>query len=564
MSCENFFQTYIGALCDPAATTVYDYAPTLSEVFNDETCQKIESRSNAVLIRDDDCRLIVQGSDYLHVILALSIVEDIVARFETNFSYPSMHNSSAMLDKVLERAYSHDDESGDGRDWSAMPEEVKQAFIVSLMDSDVSESTVTGVIDITDEQDEDEEPVAAAAAASTDVGSIVLSSHAAAAASTHDTLSSATLQNVVESPPRLDISDTSVQPIVRLAVSKGYSEDEIKSVLSNTVQLKESEFLRSLHTNRRLQLATSRQPSVDNSTSLQQVVVSSGQPVAAADNNSSVHTFGQSSICSIAGPKDVYLQRVDRASSNVANVDDLGRRDERDSCMDLDELNAELLMEAVDDSVICLKSDHEMHSSDDGSEIVLEFNTDADARLIEIAEQSRLPKEFVVLSEQRPENSSTAGSGASSGKKRRKKTKKKKNLLPDKTVVHTEKLTNAVTARNDMNELDCISLIPGGQSTAAAAADQSSNVVNVSDNNDSDSDVMIEAPENAEGWRTVDGRKDRHHLTHQNDQWNHPIHVQPAGSVNNGVYKNNNYQNPRQFDFPVSGSNSVPTSDTGI
>ena len=478
---------------------MYDYAPTLSEVFDEDTCQKIEDKSHAVLIRDGDCRLIIQGSDQLHVLLALSIVEDIVARFETNVSESSQLNSSAMLDNMLKRAYSNDGEVEDGFDWSTMPEEVKRAVLVSLLDSDVSETTVVDIVNVTDEEAETQETVPVEVHTA-DVSSSVGSADAAATANGSNTSSVTTANKVVDSPVKLDFSDPAIQPLIKLALSKDYSREEIENVLSNNSQWKESEFLRSLHTNRRIQSLSAR----------------SHQPSA--------------------------------SSMEAASVEDTARHETH---MDVDVLNTEASVAAGDDSVILLMSDHEMESFDEDDDKNLDV--EKDSRLVPLAEQSVLPSDQAQIT--------TAGeSGAVSGRRRKKKKRNKRKILnlPNRTVPQEEKAPVVLKTGNEINDLDCISLIP----SAALSATVDVSVLCVSEESNSDSDIL-EVPLNDCIMMPVVGRKQQCQLDRQKEARSRSpvVHLR---STSDNTYKNDSCSNPRQLDgFTASALSSVPATAAG-
>lgn len=477
--------------------TVYDHAPMLSNLFNEEMCQKIEDKSHAVIMRDSDCRLIIQGSDQLHVLLALSIIEDIAARFETNVpSETSGHSSSRMLNAVLEQAYSNDNEVKDAFDWSTMPEEVKRSVLVSLFDNDVSETAVIDLESITGEHEM--VPVAVVA----DVGSSLNSNNddggdgddikdifqnetviktpgsatVAASVSASDTLSVAVANVAVDLPHNFDFSDPTVQPLIKLALSKGYSREEIEKVLSRTKQWKESEFLRILHTNRRILSSASQLPSV------------TAQSSRFADN--SVPFV----VCSVTGPRDTH--RAGNSSEERGNVEDVSRND---SYVDVHEVNTQM-SDAADESAILLISDNEMETGD---------NVDIGREHLQsvlLAEQSPLPSNGALTNE--PAKTNTSSGASLISRNTRKKLKRKQNrqkLFADKMAQQKHQSAVVKSTRNDaINELDPISLIP---SSSSALVDASSEVFVVSDDSDSDG---IEGPQNLTGMKPVVSHEAQH------------------------------------------------------
>ena len=492
--------------------TVYDYAPTLSNLFDEETCQKIENKSRAVIIRDDDCRLIIQGSDQLHVLMALSIVEDIAARFETNVSDPSRRRSSAKhdLDKVLERAYSRDDEADDTFDWSIMPEEVKRAILVSLCDSDVPE--VIELENITEEQTVGQETVPVQII-TTGVSS---SNSEAAATSTVSNMSIAAASKVpvVDLSSKLYMSDPTVQPLVKLATSKGYSQEEIETVLSKNNQWKESEFLRTLHTNRRIRSATCQQPSDSIPRTSQQPTVS----------------------------KNVHACRDGADIMEVVN-DELV--ESRDVCIDVDEVNA------ADLSVILLRSDHEMESSDDH-----DFDKeDSSSRLAESAEHTAFPTNGALPNKQVQKNAAAQSSASRQPKKNKKRKRNKRKSSPNAAVQEKDRAPDVIKTGTDINDLDPISMIP---SAPAAAIDVSSDVVVVDDSSDSD----VEVPEIAASMKLVVGRKERRQTARQNKERDRSPVLQPS-STSSHSYVSESHSNTRQPDFLAPASASVPTDTPG-
>jgi len=500
---------------------VYDYAPTLSDVFNEDTCQKIEDRSRAVLIRDGDSRLIIQGSDELHVLLALSIVEDIVARFETNISDSSRCRSSAMLDidKVLKRAYSNDDEVEDGFDWSAMPEEVKRAVLVSLIDSDVSEAADVSAENITDQQTVSQETVPAEI-----LTAVVSSSNSDTGRSTSSIV---TAGKVVDLPLRPCISSPAIQPLVKLAMSKGYSEEEIENVLSKTSHWKESEFLRTLHTNRRVQSAACQQSSASVSDTFQ-------QPVVLCDST----TLAQSGV----------------ANKDARICEDISRHD---TYMDVD-----VSVAAGDDSVILLKSDLEMVSSDDNDveNLVVEIE-DNSSRSAASAEPSVFSNIAALPSEQ-AQKIATGHSDASPRQRKKKKKRKKKKASPKvalpKIAVEQKDVQPAVIKTgNEICDLDDISLIPS-VSSAINVIDISDDVVVVDDSSDTDSEVE----ENTVNIKPVLGNKEQHQLGRQKEARNRSPVMQSSGT-NSDTYKSESYSNPRQPDFPAPAFISDPLVTAG-
>lgn len=513
---------------------MYDYAPTLSDVFNEDTCQKIEEKSHAVLIRDGDCRLIIQGSDQEHVLIALSIVEDIVARVETNVSASSGHNSSAMLDKVLKRAYSDDGEAEDGFDWSTMPEEVKRAVLVSLLDSNEPEVTV---IDLDMEgiaDNRSESP--AAAATDTVVTSFASSSNAAAPASVNNTLSSGTVSKVVDSsPPKLDITDPAIQPLVNLAMSKGYSVEEIENVLlSKAVRLKESEFLRILHTNRRLQSASSQQASISSTFQQPAVLLDSivnSASSKSADETLHIHTFDQSPMCSVTGSRDVHLQGVGTGSAKRADDEGIGS----DNYIIIDEAISEMSAVAGNDSVILLKSDQESSDDDDDDDDDknMEVEIDINARLMALASESEVPVNSAVWSDEQTQKSTAVELGGSS--KRKKKKRKKKQNLPHTVAHQKEESPPTMKTGPDINDLDCISLIPAAPSSAVV---KSNIVVMVSDNSDCE---ITDMSEDVASMQPVVDRNERRQLARQKEE-----------------------SNPRQLNIPAAAFTSVPAVATGV
>ena len=516
---------------------MYDYASTLSDLFNEDTCQKIEEKSHAVLIRDGDHRLIIQGSDQLHVLLAVSIIEDIVARMETNVSASVGHQSSAMLDKMLKRAYSHEGEAEDGFDWSTMPEEVKRAVLVSLLDNDEPEVTVVSMEGIV------ETPAGAAAAVvvSSSAGSTSAVS-AATAVNVSNTLSSVTVSKEVDSPPKLDITNPAIQPLVKLATSKGYTLLEIENVLHNkTSKLKESEFLRILHTNRRLQSATSGQASM-SSAFLQPVVLHdknvNSAPLRSADESVCVYTSGQSPICSVTVSQDACLQEVGPGSMKGTNNGDVER-----------------FIEGDESITILLKSDEEDDSfEDDDDNKNIDVDNDVNARLMALSNESEiLYNSAVQIGEQTQKNVAVKSGG---GTRRKKKKRKKKQLSPDTTVHQEEEPPPTVNTGNDINELDCISLIPA---TKPAAVDKSNNVVFVSDSSDSETIDISEDTDKDTGSRKAVVCKEQREFACRKEVWNqfHRVHL----NSNNSENKNHN---PRQFNFPAPDFTSVPAVATGV
>lgn len=468
---------------------MYDYdAPTLSDVFDEDTCQKIEDKSHAVLIRDTDRGLIIQGSDQLHVLLALSIVEDIAQRFATSVNESSSLNSSAMLDKMLQRAYSNDDEmeDDDGFDWSTMPEEVKRAVLVSLIDIDVTETAVVDVENVTDEQAVNKETVPVEVPTAS-VSSCTSSTSATTTASASNTSSVAVANEVVDLTFKLDFSDPSIQPLVIVALSKGYSQDEIENVLSETSQWKESAFLRALHTNRRIQ--TSQQSSVSK-------------------------TF------------------------------------QHDIHMDVDEAQS---VAAANDSVILLKSDQEIESTDDGDDELLEIEKQG-SQTVSVDKQSLFTGSIAVLYGQAP-TTAAAGPDACPGHKRKKKKRKKKKQSPV-TVAHQEEKMPVIKTRTDISDLDSISLIP---SASSAIADVSNDVMVVDDNSDSD---VVEVQDSVASMKPVVNRKQRRAIAGQNEARSRSPHQQSRSTTSNTSEKGSQ-SNRGQLDLPEPASSSVPVVDAG-
>ena len=540
---------------------MYNYPPTLSDVFDQDTCQKIEDKSRAVIIRDGDCRLIIQGSDQLHVLLALSIVEDIAARFVTNVSESSANSSSVMLDKVLNRAYSNDGEVEDVFDWSTMPEEVKRAVLVSLLDSDVPETTVADVKKVADERLGNEETVQVDILPA-GVGSFASGYSAATTASVSDTSSVTAANRVVDLPLRLDFSDPTIQPLVKLALSKDYSREEIKDVLSKNSQWKESEFLRALHTSRRIRTAISQQAPVSvTKTQQQQPVVLCGSAVTVHsvfdDKNAHSCTLSQSAVSSAAGPKDVRLHRVGTGGMEVANAKDV------DTYMDVDEITTEvsaaddsvILLTAADDSVILLKSDQEMESSDDADVERAEIEKDNSA-LVLSTEQSLFPEKSLLPTEQVQKNAA-AESGAVSRHRQKKKKRNKRKVLQETTAHQKDKALTVVKTGDHINDLDCISLVP---SASPAIVDVSSDVI-IDDSSDSD---IIEVPANAGSMKPVLSRNARRQLAHQNEARSRSPLVRPSGT-NDRACENESYGDPtpRRLDYPATVVSSVPGIDSG-
>jgi len=513
---------------------VYDYAPMLSNVFSEETCQMIEDKSRAVLIRDGDCRLIIQGSDQLHVMLALSYVEDIIARFETNISDSSQRRSSAKLDldKVLKRAYSNDGEAEDGSDWSTMPEEVKRAVLTSLLDNDISEPTVVDVEKITDEQAVSETVPAEILNAS--VSSFPSSSNSDAAAT--PAVTSTFIRTASKVPPKLDIFDPAIQPLVNLAMSKGYSREEIENVQSKTSNWKESEFLRTLHTNRRIQSAACQQPSVSVSKTLQQPTVSCDSITVPPSRDAHICTHGQSPVFSVTGVNDAPLRRVGTASVEVEDVR------QHDTYMDVDETLA------ANDSVILLKSDLEMDTSDEGDDDDFENleirKEDSNSQLAVSSNQRALHSNIALPDEQAQHFPEQLGAVPRKKKKRKKRTKRK--VSPNTSVQQKDIPPAVIKTGSDINDLDAISLRP---STSEAVVDVSS-----------DSDVEV-LPENDMRLKLI-GRKERHQVARQTEARNHSPVMQPSRTSGGNAYKNDLSNNvPRH---PTPSFNFVPSVSAGI
>jgi len=498
---------------------VYDYTPTFSDVFNEDTCQKIEEKTHAVLIRDGDCRLIIQGSDQLHVLLAVSVVEDIVARVETNVSSSSGHNSSAMLDKMLKRAYSHEGEAEDGFDWSTMPEEVKRSVLVSLLDSDEPEVTIVGTEGIVDESSKS--PATTAAAVSSFAGT----SNAAAPAVVSNTLSPATVSKVpvVElDSPRLDITNPAIQPLVKLALSKGYCVDEIEIVLHKTSQLKESEFLRILHTNRRLQSATS-------------------QPASVTVNSAS-------SAHSVTGSKNIHLQGVGTHSMKGADSENVGRCVGGSNYIVIDESVMEVSPAGGNDSVILLKSDDEKEGSDDDDknmEVEIPVHNDAPLKNREVGsdEQSR----------------KTAAVELGVGTRRKKKKRKKKQLSPVTTMNQKEEPPPTSRTGNDIGDLDCISLIPAARTTAA---DKFSTVVFVTDSSDSE---VMDISQDIDSRKPAVDLNEQHQFAAHKEESRLFSHTR-SGGVSSNTFGNENIQCSRQSNIaaPAPAFTSVSAVATGV
>ena len=503
---------------------MYDYAASLSEVFSEDTCQKIEDRSHAVLIRDGDCRLIIQGSDQLHVLLALSIVEDIVARFETNVSDSSRRCSSAMvdIDKVLQRAYSNDDEMENSFDWSLMPEEVKRAVLVSLLDSDVSGAAGVGLENVTNEQvvREPAETVTAVVSSS--------NSNTGATASVSATSSIVTASRLADLPSKPDISHPVIQPLVRLAKSKGYSEEEIENVLSRASQSTESEFLRTLHTNRRIQ-----QSSVSVAETLQEHESIVTVPSRVADRDAHIYALGQSLICS-AYDAAAPSQRVGTDSMKTANVEDFGHRD---TCMDVDEAN-------FDDSVILLKSDAESDSSDDDDIENLETGKEDDGN-------SRFAPFPSLLSSEQAQKIAAVQLGASPLQRKKKKKRKKKKASANPTVQQPAvEQPSVMKTGTDINDLDAISLMPPPASSPTVVVSDDEVVIDVS----SDSDVPVEVPDSDASMKLVCSRREQRQLARQKQARNQFPIVQPSRTSSSA------FRTTRQPDFPAPPFIPVPAA----
>jgi len=497
----------------------------LSDVFNEDTCQKIEDKSNAVLIRDNEAgRLVIQGSDQLHVLLALSIVEDIVARYETNVS-ESTHNSSTMLDKMLQQVYLNDSEAEDGCDWSTMPEEVKRAVLVSLFDNDVSEINVDGE-NITDKQAGNQESTDENDTSSTSKGSEVV---------------------VLSCTP--DISDRAIQPLVKLAISKEYSREEIANVLKKSNQWKESEFLRALHTNRRMQSAAREKLSASGCETLQQPgglndCITSGAQCRFTDQNTYSFTAGRSPEYFVIAPKNSGFCNAGTSSVPSANV----VPGMHEISMDIDEVNTtELSIAAADDSVILLKSDNELNSSDDDNSENMEVRRDISARLVALAKDSLVTDKII-----------DEAVASANTKRKRKRKKKKKQPLPD-TAEHQKETPSPVTIKTgyEINDLDSISLV--APSSAAAAADLSASVVIVED--DSDSDIM-EIPENIDSVKPVDGSQKQWQIADQQQVQNSYRALYPGGT-NRITSVVESYRNPSRLEFPAPAFTSVPAVSAG-
>jgi len=502
--------------------TVYDYAASLNEVFSEDTCQKIEHRSHAVLIRDGGCRLIIQGSDQLHVLLALSIVEDIVARFETNIGDSSKHSSSAMVDinKVLERAYSNDDEVENSFDWSSMPEEVKRAVLVSLIDSDVSEAAGVDVKSVSDVQAVSEESLPAETVTGT-----------GATASVGSMSSSMTASRRADWPSRTDISDPVNQPLVRLAKSKGYSEEEIERVLSAAGQWKESAFLRTLYTNRRIQ-----QSSVSETLQQHESIVRAPPKVA----DKYAHTFALAN-CATGSNDAAASHRVSTNSIQRANAEGI--------CMEVDEVNGDDSITVLDDSVILLKSDFETDSSDDDDNENLEIEKEKDDSL------RYVPSNVGALPNEQAQKTALVQSGASprQRKKKKKRKKKKANLVNPNPAVHqpaAEQLPVMKTG-TDINDLDAISLMPASSSSSTTVVLDDEMIVDDS----SDSDVVIEVPENDASMKPVLSRKEKRQLAQQKQAQSQPPIMRPRITSTSS----NTFRYPRRRDFPTPRFVSVPT-----
>ena len=527
---------------------MYDYAPTLSKLFSEDTCQQIEEKSHAVLIRDSDCRLIIQGSDQMHVLLAVSIIEDIVARVETNVSASSGHKSSAMLDEVLERAYSHHGQAEDGFDWSTMPEEVKRAVLVSLLDSDEPEVTFVDVEGIADEQTES----VATAEADVVVSSSASHSCATTPASVSDALSSVTVSKVVDLPPKLDITSPAIQPLVRLATSKGYTLEEIENVLhSKSSHLKESEFLRTLHTTRRLQSATSQQASVSSAFLHQPAasLVSIANSASSRSADETVHTSGRSLICSVTGSKDVHLQKVGTGSVKGACGSDVKRCVESD-----DDIVDDSTTQVSSAAVILLKSDQEEEScdDDDSDNKNMDIDIDVNQQLMALAYEGILYESAVPCAEQNQKNVAVESGGSS---RRKKNKRKKKQLLCHTTVRQKEKPPPTAKTGNDVSELDCISLIPA---TKPAAVDKSKSVVFVSDSSDGE---IIDISEDTGSWKPVVRKERREFVCRKEERNQFPLMHSSSNSGNTS--ENKNHQNTRQLNNPVPAFTSVPAVATG-
>jgi len=537
----------------------------LSDIFDEDTQQKIEDKSHAVLIRDTDHRLIIQGSDQLHVLLALSIIEDIVARFETNVGESARHNSSSMLDTVLKRAYSNDDEAeDDGFYWSTMPEEVKRAVLVSLLDNDdVPEATITNVDDVTEEQFKQCEITAGFSNRST-----AGSSRVATTESVNSIASSAAATVVADLPnPRLDIADPTIQPLVKLAMSKDYTRDEIETILNKASQWKESEFLRALHTNRRLQVATTQHsPPFDSEACKRPRVSDIGAKCSLIDKNEHVSQHHVSPLCCAFGPNIV-------GGSTVSNIGSCAVKND-DTRMDVDEVPTV----ASPKCVILLKSDEEMENSDDeGSErmsTAVDINSklmalaaessvplsnsatpsepaarmstavDINSKLMALAAESSVPLSNSATPGEPAANYATADSNAACGSKKKKKKRKKKNLLLPITVCGEEKPGTKTETGDDVTNLDCISLIP--TSASGSTMDMDSDVLVVSDDSGSDLEVMVEDQLD----RRMDGP------SRVQSRSSHVHYSSTINSIGNSETNHNQH-------FPSSTVSSIPAVGTG-
>ena len=503
----------------------------MSDIFDEDTQQKIEDKSHAVLIRDTDHRLIIQGSDQLHVLLALSIIEDIVARFETNVGESARHNSSSMLDTVLKRAYSNDDEAeDDGFYWSTMPEEVKRAVLVSLLDNDdVPEATITNVDDVTEEQFKQCEITAGFSNRST-----AGSSRVATTESVNSIASSAAATVVADLPnPRLDIADPTIQPLVKLAMSKDYTRDEIETILNKASQWKESEFLRALHTNRRLQVATTQHsPPFDSEACKRPRVSDIGAKCSLIDKNEHVSQHHVSPLCCAFGPNIV-------GGSTVSNIGSCAVKND-DTRMDVDEVPTV----ASPKCVILLKSDEEMENSDDEGSERMSTAVDINSKLMALAAESSVPLSNSATPGEPAANYATADSNAACGSKKKKKKRKKKNLLLPITVCGEEKPGTKTETGDDVTNLDCISLIP--TSASGSTMDMDSDVLVVSDDSGSDLEVMVEDQLD----RRMDGP------SRVQSRSSHVHYSSTINSIGNSETNHNQH-------FPSSTVSSIPAVGTG-
>ncbi len=241
-----YFQDYIRTLCNPEEIVPMTYPPELHNILTKPKIHvKLEKQSKTVILFPHIGDVHIQGLDTLSVTLAMSALEDIIAKYqgegqdEDNPSKLSSHSArlgSSRLESELRRLSSQDENIIYDEDYSSMSDPVKRTILGWFMDESHHEESVPEVTD--SQQSQPQIDAVLHKMAQLDVQTGDMPKKAAADAQIPPV--------APQTPDKPYISQSEVY-LRDFALSKGYADIDIQKVFQfYGNNLKASEFLNAL------------------------------------------------------------------------------------------------------------------------------------------------------------------------------------------------------------------------------------------------------------------------------------------------------------------------------